>query len=54
MNHEMALAAMKEAAANDDTEAAHGNADDVLCDFLSSLGYTDLVDEYHKVKKWYA
>lgn len=37
-----------------DTEGAHSMADGVLCDFLESLGYKDIVDEYDKVEKWYA
>ena len=37
-----------------DTECAHGEADDILCDFLISLGYGDLVKVYHEVDKWYA
>jgi hypothetical protein len=39
---------------NDDTEAAHINADDALCDLLINLGHSDVIDEYNKVKKWYA
>jgi len=38
-----------------DTEVGHGKADDILCEFLISLGYADIVREYEKVeKKWYA
>jgi hypothetical protein len=37
-----------------DTEAAHADADDVLCAFLKELGYGKVVEEYHKVRKWYA
>jgi len=39
---------------NDDTEIAHSNADDLLCEFLISLGHQDVVDEYNKVSKWYS
>ena len=39
---------------NDDIEMAHSNADDLLCEFLISLGYQDVVYEYNKVSKWYA
>lgn len=45
---------MKEAQKNNDTEAAHGYADDILCETLNELGYYDLVLEYGKVDKWYA
>lgn len=37
-----------------DTEAAHCDADDLLCALLRALGYGDVVDEYEKVDKWYA
>ena len=39
---------------NDDTESAHANADRVLCDLLTELGYGDVVAEYDKVNKWFA
>jgi hypothetical protein len=39
---------------NDDTEIAHENADDILCNFLESLGYDKIVEEYKKIRKWYA
>ncbi len=45
---------MKEQISNDDTEIAHGNADDILCDMLIELGHGDLVDLYYEVSKWYA
>ena len=37
-----------------DTEIAHGVADDILCEFLVSLSYEDVVAEYNLVGKWYA
>jgi hypothetical protein len=37
-----------------DTEIAHGDADDLLCDLLIELGYYDVVNEYNKIDKWYA
>ena len=49
-----AIEKMKECVNNDDTEVAHINADAVLCDVLTQLGYKELVDLYEKVKKWYA
>ena len=39
---------------SDDTEAAHCDADELLCNLLSDLGYDDVVAEYRKVDKWYA
>ena len=37
-----------------DTELAHGNADDILCEVLLKLGYADLIEKYKEVHKWYA
>ena len=37
-----------------DPESAHGYADDFLCEILSELGYGAVVDEFNKIKKWYA
>ena len=37
-----------------DAEIDHSNADDILCDFLLSLGYKDLVERYNEVDKWYS
>lgn len=54
MSREEAIAALKVAAKNRDTEVAHGTADCVLCELLEALGYEDVVEEYHKVSKWYA
>ena len=45
---------MKECVENRDTEAAHGDADDLLCEFLRKLGYNELVEKYLEVNKWYA
>lgn len=49
-----AVEKMKECVNNGDTEVAHLDADAVLCDVLTQLGYKELVDLYEKVKKWYA
>lgn len=45
---------LKRAEANFSTEQAHGDADQALCDLLEALGYHDVVEQYHKVSKWYA
>lgn len=37
-----------------DPEVDHGNADDVLCDFLNSIGFKRAVEAYNKIDKWYA
>ncbi len=39
---------------NDDTECAHVEADNILCELLEKLGYKDVVEKYNKVSKWYA
>lgn len=39
---------------NGDTEDAHSNADDILCEILVELGYGALVEVYKKVPKWYS
>lgn len=54
MNRTEAILILQQEQKNDDTECAHGNADQVLCDLLSELGYDDVVAEYSKVHKWYA
>ena len=47
--HELLLAQ-----GNDDTEAAHRDADQTLCDLLETLGFADVVEQYHRIRKWYA
>jgi hypothetical protein len=37
-----------------DPESAHGYADDFLCEILNELGYSAVVDEFNKIKKWYS
>jgi hypothetical protein len=54
MTREEAITMLKGEQTNTDTENAHGSADDVLCALLVTLGYEDVVTEYHKVEKWYA
>lgn len=39
---------------NSDTEIAHCSADQILCNILEELGYSDIVEEYNKIEKWYA
>lgn len=36
-----------------DQEKAHINADDILCEILIKLGYSDLVDVYNRIEKYY-
>ena len=54
MNKELAIEKLKELQKNGDTEIAHNDADYVLCHLLEALGYGDVVEEYHKIDKWFA
>lgn len=54
MTREEAIQSLKDEQESDDTEIAHCNADEILCDLLKSLGYGDVVSEYEKINKWYA
>jgi len=40
--------------ADDDTEAAHGNADDLMCQLLTTLGYHEGVQIFVEMPRWYA
>ena len=35
-------------------EEGHKAADKILCELLNTLGYSDVVDEWEKVYKWYS
>ena len=37
-----------------DLEGSHGDADALLCEILREHGYNELVNEFHKLDKWYA
>ena len=56
MTKEQAIEALKAIKVDysDDIEIAHKEADVVLCQLLFTLGYGDVVDEYHRIYKWYA
>lgn len=45
--------ALKACLANDDPAFAHPEADDVLRKLLLELGYSEVVELYDKVEKWY-
>lgn len=36
------------------SEDSHIDADDILCEFLITLGYKKLVSYYKEVPKWYS
>jgi hypothetical protein len=37
-----------------DKEVAHGNADQLMCDLLTELGYGKGVEVFENADKWYA
>ena len=39
---------------SNDHEMAHFNADDILCELLDRIGYTDVVENFRKIRKWYS
>lgn len=54
MTREQAIEKLKMLHGSGDIEAAHGDADTILCDLLTSLGYGDVVAAWDEVEKWYA
>jgi hypothetical protein len=54
MTEEDAVKKLMDCQENGDTEGAHVDADNVLCDLLDDLGYSSVVAEYRKVRKWFA
>jgi len=54
MTREEAIIKLRQCQSNFDIEAAHVDADGVLTDLLTELGYQDVVAEWEKIDKWYA
>jgi hypothetical protein len=54
MTKEEAVEMLRKLQTDCDTEKAHMCADSVLCDLLISLGCKEVVQEYGKIKTWYA
>ena len=54
MTREQAISELKELQKSGDQEAAHCDADGVLCKLLEALGYSDVTKEWAKIDKWYA
>ena len=54
INTEEIIARLKELQQSDDTEAAHVEADWIICNLLDDLGYENIVKEYDAIMKWYA
>jgi len=48
------IEALKEYQVEGDVENDHLEADNLLCELLTRLGYSDVVKEWEKVYKWYA
>ncbi|MDA3835011.1 MAG: hypothetical protein PF495_16615 [Spirochaetales bacterium] len=44
MERKDVIARLEDEQNNGDTEYAHGNADQILCDLLTFLGYGDVVE----------
>lgn len=53
MTKEEAIAKLK-AIDNDDPEMGHLEGDKILCEFLVSLGYKEVVDAWEELDKWYS
>jgi hypothetical protein len=49
--HDSALSDIAKEAENLDYEAAHSNADNILCGLLRKLGFGDVIDVYDKIQK---
>ena len=53
MTEQEAVAKIKALADKNDPEKAHVEADKILCELLTQLGFTSVVAEFHSLKKWY-
>ena len=51
---EQAIAALRKLKESTDAEEAHIEADDILCEVLSHLGYDEVVDAYNDIEQWYS
>lgn len=54
MTRERAIAELKALLGSDDVERAHSEADGILCELLTALGFSDVVAAWNDVEKWYA
>lgn len=54
MTREKAIEELKALQTSDDSEKAHSQADTILYDLLTALGFADVVAEFDKVGKWYS
>lgn len=53
-DRQIAIDELKSLQSMPDREIAHAHADGVLCSLLASLGYSDVVDEFERLEKWYS
>lgn len=51
---ERVLARLRELKDEGDWEAGHIEADGLLCEMLTALGYEDIVAAFNDLGKWYA
>lgn len=49
-----AITSLQVCQTSNDTEAAHFEADEIICNLLEKMGLGNIVTEYQKVDKWYA
>jgi hypothetical protein len=54
MTREEAIQRLTDLNVGGDLEAEHYEADKVLCELLTSLGYGDVVQVWEQIDKWYA
>ena len=54
MDEAEAIKLLKVEQKNADMQAAHLQADRILCQLLQNIGYDEVVDEYYKVYKRYS
>jgi hypothetical protein len=47
------IAAYQQQSTWTDIEADHCNADDILCEILTELGYEEIVEMFESIEKWY-
>ena len=45
---------MEEISKSDDTELRHMDADDLMCEALKELGYSEGIEIFEAMYKWYA
>lgn len=51
---ELAMRQLHKCQCNMDAVEAHIAADQILCNLLVGLGYSDVVEKWRKVNKWYS